>query len=151
VIEGVGDIVIRCSPEAVIAFVTDLEQYKRADLKIGRVLETRREGDRVFMRHDGKLRGIPGPPVSLELTVQGRSSVRYHSVPSFPSRCMLTFEGGFELTETPEGTRVVHTERFAFFLPWRLVAEPFLRAWLAADVQGEMARMKTILEAEAHA
>jgi hypothetical protein len=148
VIQGVGEAIVRRPPEAIIAFVTDLERYKKADWKIGRVLECRRVGDRIFMQHDGTLRGLPGPPVALEMLVEGRSSVRYRSVPSFPSRYMLTFDGGFELAETAEGTRVVHTERFRFFAPWRFVAEPFLRDWLAADVPKEMVRLKEILEAE---
>jgi hypothetical protein len=147
-IEGVGEAVIARPPEAIIAFVTDLERYKTADWKIGRVLETRREGQRIFMRHDGKLRGIPGPPVSLEMLVDGTSSVRYRSVPSFPAKLVLTFDGGFELSQVPGGTRVIHTERFRFFAPWRLFAEPFLRDWLAADVRAEMKRLKEILEAE---
>jgi hypothetical protein len=146
-IEAVGDVVIRRPSEAIIAFVTDLEQYKRADHKIGRVLATSREGDAFLMRHDGTLRGIPGPAVSLRLTVEGRSRVRYEAVPTFPSRLLLTFDGGFELTDVEGGTRVVHTERFRFRAPVRWVAEPFLRAWLANDVREEMARMKMILEA----
>lgn len=145
-IEGVGEATIACSPADVIAFVTDLERYKLADHKIGRVLEQRRDGDRVFMRHDGTLRGLPGPPVALEMTIEGTRSARYRSVPTFPSRLVLTFDGGFELETTPDGTRVVHTERFRFHLPWRLVAEPFLRAWIANDVAEEMVRMKQLLE-----
>lgn len=147
-IEGIGAAVVNRSPEAIIAFVTDLETYKLADLKIGRILEQRRDGTRIFMRHDGTLRGIPGPAVSLEMVIEGRTSVRYRSVPSFPSRFVLTFDGGFDLEETVEGTRVVHTERFRFFAPWRWVAEPFLRAWIAADVSAEMVRLKAILESQ---
>src|SRR6185295_1563807 len=147
-IEGVAEAVVRRPPDAIIAFVTDLERYKTADWKIGRVLESRRDGDRIFMRHDGTLRGLPGPAVALEMTVHGLTSATYRSVPTFPSSWMLTFDGGFELTETKEGTRVVHTERFRFFYPWRLVAEPFLRTWLAADIAEEMKRLKEILEAE---
>ena len=149
-IEGVAETVVRRPPQAILDFVTDLERYKTADWKIGRVLESRREGDRIFMRHSGKLRGIPGPAVSLELFVNGMS-VAYRSVPSFPSRWILTFDGGFELTESPDGTRVVHTERFRFFAPWRFVAEPYLRSWLAADIAEEMARLKEILESESSA
>ena len=146
-IEGIGEAIIHRPPAAIIAFVTDLERYKLADWKIGRVIEQRRDGMRIFMRHDGTLRGIPGPAVSLEMTIDGQRSVRYRSVPSFPSRYVLTFDGGFELEPTTDGTRVVHTERFRFFAPWRWLAEPFLRAWLAADVRAEVARLKQLLEA----
>lgn len=148
-IEGIGEAVIRVSPEAILSFVTDLERYKLADWKIGKVLETRRDGDTYFMRHDGTLRGLPGPSVALKMWVVGKTAARYHSVPTFPSRYFLTFDGGFELAETPEGTHVVHTERFRFFAPWRIFAEPFLRTWLAEDVREEMKRLKSILEAEA--
>jgi hypothetical protein len=148
VIEGVGEAIVKRPAEAVIAFVTDLDQYKRADWKVGRVFESRRDGDRIFMRHNGTLRGIPGPAVSLEMVVEGTSAVRYHSLPSFPSRYVLTFEGGFEMTITPEGTRVVHTERFHFKPPFSWFFEPFLRVWLAVDVHEEMKRLKSILERE---
>ncbi len=147
-IEGVGEAIVRRPPEAIVAFVTDLERYKLADWKIGRVLEVKRDGDRIFMRHDGALRGIPGPAVSLEMIVESRTLVRYRSLPSFPSRFVLTFDGGFAMTETPDGTHVVHTERFRFFAPFRWIAEPFLRRWIAADVAAEMQRLKEILEAE---
>jgi hypothetical protein len=147
-IEGIGEALVRRPPEAIIAFVTDLSRYKKADWKIGRVLESRREGNRIFMRHDGTLRGLPGPPVSLEMTIEGSTSVRYRSVPTFPSKWFLTFDGGFELSEVEGGTHVVHMERFRFHAPWRFVAEPFLRTWIAEDVPKEMARLKTILESE---
>ena len=51
---------------------------------------------------------------------------------------VLSFDGGFELTETSDGTGLVHTERFRFYAPWRYLAEPFLREWLAEDVRAEM-------------
>src|SRR4051812_44660476 len=97
-IEGVAEAVVRRPPRAILDFVSDLERYKLADHKIGRVLEQRHEGDHIFMRHGGTLRGVPGPPVSLVVEVDGLS-VRYRSVPSFPSRWVLRFDGGFELTE----------------------------------------------------
>ena len=94
-ITGVGTALVRREPAAIVAFVTDLAQYKRADHKIGNVLENERRGDVFFMRHDGKLRGIPGPPVTLELRVTTTSAthteVRYQGVPTFPSRYVLDF------------------------------------------------------------
>jgi hypothetical protein len=146
-IERIGEAVIARPPAAIVDFVTHLEQYKLADLKIGRVLEERREGGRVFMRHDGTLRGVPGPAVSLEMLIDpALRSVRSRSVASFPTRFVLTFDGGFELTPVDGGTHVVHRERFRFFAPFKWVAEPFLRAWLARDVMEEMVRLKALLE-----
>ncbi len=146
-IESIGEAVIARPPAAIVDFVTDLERYKLADHKIGRVLAQRREGNRILMRHDGALRGIPGPAVSLEMVIEDALTLRYRAVPTLPSRLVLSFDGGFDLRETPEGTHVVHTERFRFHQPFRLVAEPFLRAWLAQDIAGEMVRLKQLLEA----
>ena len=119
VIEGIGAAVIARPPAAIVDFVTDLERYKLADHKIGRVLEQRRDGNRIFMRHDGALRGVPGPAVALEMVIEDALTVRYRAVPTLPSKLVLTFDGGFDLRETPEGTHVVHTERFRFHQPFR--------------------------------
>jgi hypothetical protein len=156
-IEGVGEATIRCSKKAIVDFVTNLETYKKADLKIGRVLEQTRipasetsDGlERIFMRHDGTMRGVPGPPVSLEMVIESEHLVSYRAVPSFPSRFVLTFNGGFELHDLSDdagAVRVVHTERFYFYFPFRLIAEPFLRTWIANDVREEMLRLKQLLE-----
>ncbi len=151
-ITGVGTAVVRREPAAIVAFVTDLEQYKRADHKIGRVLVNERRGDRFFLRHDGALRGIPGPPVSLELRVTETTATQirvvYQAVPTFPSRFVVDFFGGFDLDVVEGGTRVVHTENFRFYLPFSVVAEPLLRDWLQRDIEAEMVRMKQILEDE---
>jgi hypothetical protein len=146
-IESIAEATIKRPPEAIIAFVTDLEQYKLADWKIGRVLECRHEGDAFIMRHDGKLRGVPGPAVSLEMRVNGME-LRYKDIPTFPSRLALTFDGGFDLFPNGEHTRVVHTERFRFKAPVRWVAEPLLRTWLQQDIEKEMVRLREILEAQ---
>jgi hypothetical protein len=139
VITGVGTAVVRREPAAIVAFVTDLEQYKRADHKIGRVLVNERRGDRFFLRHDGALRGIPGPPVSLELRVTETTATQIR---------VVDFFGGFDLDVVEGGTRVVHTENFRFYLPFSVVAEPLLRDWLQRDIEAEMVRMKQILEDE---
>ena len=138
-ITGVGTAVVRREPAAIVAFVTDLEQYKRADHKIGRVLVNERRGDRFFLRHDGALRGIPGPPVSLELRVTETTATQIR---------VVDFFGGFDLDVVEGGTRVVHTENFRFYLPFSVVAEPLLRDWLQRDIEAEMVRMKQILEDE---
>jgi hypothetical protein len=146
-IEGIGDIVILREPEDIVAFVTNLNTYKMADLKIGRVLEQRTEGNSIFMKHDGSLRGIPGPAVSLEMKIESQTKITYRAVPTFPSRFILDFNGGFELTLLEKGTRVIHVERFHFKVPFKFVAEPFLRNWLQTDIAEEMKRLKLLLEA----
>ncbi|MCB9626500.1 MAG: hypothetical protein H6725_03925 [Sandaracinaceae bacterium] len=53
------------------------------------------------------------------------------------------------MTIDGQTSHVVHTERFRFHAPWRFVAEPFLRNWIAQGVPKEMERLKAILESEA--
>jgi len=149
-IEGRGTVVIHAAREAIIGFVTDLERYKQADWKIGRVYETSRRADGAFyMRHGGKLRGIPGPSVALLMTIDD-GGAHYRSAGTGLARWFLTFDGGFDLVALPGGGgfEVTHIERFRFSRPWRWIAEPFLRRWLQADVEAEMFRLKQLIEAE---
>src|ERR1043166_3024565 len=156
-IEGRGTAVIRRAPADIIAFVTDLNTYKKADWKIGRVNEHRREvdaaGAAVFvMRHGGTLRGLPGPPVRLRMRVDADGNGAHYQSDGGVARFFLTFDGGFDLESVVDvdgvaATRVTHVERFRFHAPWRLVAEPFLRAWIKRDVEAEVVRMKALLEA----
>ncbi len=145
-IEGRGVVDIACTREDVIAFVTDLNRYKLADHKIGRVYFSSRDGDTVKMRHGGTLRGLPGPSVSLVLTVDAQGA-HYQSDGTGVARLFLTFDGGFEISQQPSGVRVTHVERFHFHAPWRWWVEPWLRAWLQADIEAEMGRMKALLDA----
>src|SRR6185436_13182617 len=101
-IEGRGTVVIRRPAADIIAFVTDLNTYKKADLKIGRVFEQRREVDAdgcvVFvMRHGGTLRGLPGPPVKLRMRVEKDGSGAHYRSDGGVARFFLTFDGGFDL------------------------------------------------------
>ena len=161
-IEGRGTVVIRRPAADIIAFVTDLNTYKRADWKIGRVYEQRREveagGDDVFvMRHGGTLRGLPGPPVRLRMRVAADGSGAHYRSDGGVARWFLTFDGGFDFepviddVDGAAATRVTHVERFRFHWPCRVVAEPFLRAWIQRDVEAEVVRMKALLEAAPNA
>jgi hypothetical protein len=150
-IEGRGTVVIKKPAAAVLAFVCDLEKYKRADWKIGRVYEQRRlTSSSFFMRHGGTLRGLPGPPVALVMTLDAGGAHYQSAGGGGVARFFLSFDGGFDIEPVDGGAavRVTHVERFRFHLPWRLVAEPFLRAWIQRDVEAEVLRLRDLIEAE---
>ncbi len=56
VVCGEGTTVIKRDPKDVLEFVFDVDRYRRADLKIGRVHWMRRDGNTGLVRHGGRLR-----------------------------------------------------------------------------------------------
>ncbi|MEO8898231.1 MAG: SRPBCC family protein [Candidatus Dormibacter sp.] len=142
---GHGEATIRCEPADVLEFVLDVDQYRKADHKIGRVHFARRDGNRGEVRHNGRVLGVPAPAATLafELTPSSMLDFRGVSLP-WPLRA---FHGSFTCEATPSGTRVVHRECFTF----GPVAGPLVRLvfgrLLGLDTQAEVVRMKRLLEA----
>ncbi|MEO8744124.1 MAG: SRPBCC family protein [Candidatus Dormiibacterota bacterium] len=141
---GHGEATIHCEPAEVLEFVLDVDQYRKADHKIGRVHFARRDGNHGEVRHSGRILGVPAPAATLafELTPSSRLDFRGVSLP-WPLR---GFHGSFTCAATPSGTQVVHRE-FTF----GPVAGPLVRLafgrLLALDTQAEVVRMKRLLEA----
>lgn len=143
---GEGAAVIRRDPKDVLEFVLDVDRYRRADLKIGRLHWIRRDGNGGLVRHGGRFVGLPAPAVTLsfKLLPYSRLDFQGEEVP-WPLR---GFEGDFTCEETTEGTLVTHRECFVL----GPIAGPMFRAvfggWLSHDTPAEIMRMKRILEAE---
>ena len=143
-LEAEATVVVRRSPEEALTWIRDLEQYRRADTKITKVL--RQTGDRVVYR--GRLRGVPTPAdENIVELVDGRS-LTFRGAPRWTRR-VLDFEGSFECRPVEGGTLLVHRERLGF-KPWpvRLVIEAWLRSWLQRDIEEEMVRLGQLLDAE---
>jgi Polyketide cyclase / dehydrase and lipid transport len=145
VIVGEAETTVRVSRADVVEFVLDLERYRQADRKIGRVIEIQRDGDTGTARFSSRVRGLPGPSgvYPFEVTATG---LRFGSPVAGRARWFLDFEGTFDLEETEGGTVVRHREVFEFKRPWRWLAEPLLRSWLEADTADEMVRFKQLIE-----
>ena len=143
-IGATGTTVIRCDPSEVMAFVLDVDRYRAADHKIGRVRYVRRDGDHGQVRHGGRFLGVPAPAATLsfELTPFSRLDFRGVSMP-WPLR---GFHGSFTCRPIPEGTEVVHSECFVFGQLSGWIFRALFGRWLAHDTQAEVIRMKLLLE-----
>lgn len=145
-IVGEATVTVHATPRAVFEFVFDLERYKLADRKIGKVGKVERDGTTGTAEFSARIKGIPGPRGVYPFTVE-ESRLTFSSPVAGPARWFLDFEGSFEVEETDDGTVVTHREAFAFKKPWRWVAEPVLRRWLERDTTEEMVRFKELVEA----
>ena len=147
-IAGDATVVIQCQPDDVFEFVLDLERYRQADRKIGRVVRVDRNGNRGTVRFWGRIRwGLPAPPADYAFELEPGRRLRFVSAGGFVAR-LLHFEGLFECSPNPDGEGIVvrHREEFRFKGPARPLLEPLLRRWLERDTPLEMERVKRILE-----
>lgn len=147
-IVGEATTTVSASADDVFDFVLDLERYRQADHKIGRVGAIENEGERGTVRFAGRIRGLPGPSGTYPFT-RTEAQLRFASPIAGPARWFLDFEGTFECEEGAGGTVVTHRECFDFKRPWRWLAEPLLRRWLEHDTTEEMIRFKQLVEADA--
>lgn len=146
-IVGEASTTVRAAPNEVFDFVLDLERYRQADHKIGRVGEVVRHGNAGTARFSGRIRGLPGPSGTYPFTITADRLV-FGAPIAGAARWFLEFEGSFVCEPTVDGTRVTHREAFLFKRPWRWLASPLLRRWLEDDTAAEMVRFKALLDGQ---
>lgn len=129
----------------ILDWIADLDRYRRADTKITKVI--RQTSDRVVFR--GRLRGIPTPADENAIELIPGQSLTFVGAPRWTRR-ILDFRGSFECEPVDGGTRVTHREELGF-KPWpiRMLAERWLREWMAEDIVEEMTRLRRLVEDEA--
>jgi hypothetical protein len=147
-IVGEASTTLQASARDVFDFVIDLERYRRADHKIGRVGEVRRSGDRGTAQFASRIRGIPGPAGTYPFVITGSRLVFGTPIAGAARSFLDYFEGSFECEATGDGTHVTHREAYRFKRPWSWLAEPLLRRWLERDTAAEMTRLKTLIESD---
>lgn len=131
-------------PQVILDWISDLDRYRRADRKITSV--RLQEPGRV--RYRGRLRGLPTPLDEQTVHLEPGHSLRFRGAPRWTRR-LLDFDGGFTCDSAGGGTIVVHDEQFGFKpAPVRWLAEWWLGAWLQADIEAEVLRLKDLVEAE---
>ena len=147
VVCGEGRTVIRRLPKEILEFVLDVDRYRQADLKIGRVHYVKREGNQGEVRHDGRLMGMRAPQVVLGFTLIPYSRLDFRGIRvPWP---LKGFDGFFTCAESPEGTVVVHRECFVFGPVGGRIFKLVLGRWLQQDTPAEVLRMKYLLEGAA--
>ncbi len=149
-IVGEATTTVSATPKDVFEFVLDLNRYRQADHKIGRVGTIDNDGDHGMVQFSGRIRGLPGPSGRYPFT-RTDSRLAFGSPVAGPARWFLDFEGSFDTEQTTEGTVVTHREVFKFKRPWRWLAEPLLRGWLENDTTQEMVRFKELVERDKNA
>ena len=142
---GEGTAIIGRSPRQVLEFVLDVERYRLADRKIGRVHWVRRDGNHGQVKHNGRLLGLATPPIVLAFTLTPWSRLDFEIVSApWP---LAGFDGWFTCAQTADGTRVVHRECFTLHPPASLL-DPLFSVSLARDTLQEVRRIKQLLERE---
>lgn len=142
-IEGAATTVVQATPAEVIAFVLDLDRYRRADRKIASARRVEGDGAKGIVVIRGRLRGLPTPADRQRYTVSPDGcTVEFRSAPSRWPGLLATFHGTVRCHPLPDGgTRVTHVERFTFTPLLSLLLNPYLRAWLRRDTAEEVARL----------
>lgn len=139
--------VVPASSREVLEFVLDLDRYRQADTKIGRVTQpvTLDENDEGHVRYWGRLRGTPPAPDTNIVRLSRWHELTFTSAPRQPARLILTFTGRFHCTETDVGCRVTHGYEIEFRRPFRWVYEPLMRTWLQTELEAELDRVQAIM------
>lgn len=139
--------VVPASSREVLEFVLDLDRYRQADTKIGRVTRpiTLDEHDEGRTRYWGRLRGTPPAPDTNIVRLTRWHELTFTGAPHQPARLLLDFTGRFRCTETDAGCRVTHDYEMRFRRPFRWVYEPLLEHWLQVELEAELDRVQRIL------
>ncbi len=98
-IEGVGEAVVPVSPEEAVGLVLDLDRYRQADFKIGKVKWVRPDAGGALVRFKSKMAGLPGPYVTQRVERCGNRLDVRTVAPKWMNR-MVTFEGVVDCTPT---------------------------------------------------
>lgn len=143
-------ITIDAEPQAILEFIADLRRYGEADHKIGTVHEApsvSASSPTSRARYRGRLRGLPTPPEWQQVVLEPWTRLTLRSEPDQWTNRIAVFEGGFHCEpQGPGRTHVTHYEEFRFNRALRPLAEAFLGAWLRADIEDEMHRLKELIE-----
>ena len=139
--------VVPATSQEVLEFVLDLERYRQADTKIGRVtrpvvLDDHDEGR---ARYWGRLRGLPPAPDTNIVRLDRWRELTFTGAPRQPARLVVDFTGRFTCTDTEAGCELTHSYEMTFRRPLRWIYEPLLRDWLQAELDDEVDRVCEIL------
>jgi hypothetical protein len=142
---------IRCTPEAFLDLVMDIEQYAEVDDKIRPVYWSHRSGNVLEFQFRPKLPGMPLPTPKLvqrvELTPRKRVDITNAPLPRNKiGNRTSRFKASFVCDPVDGATAVTRTIEMTFPAPMRWLLEPVLKRRLQAAVEDEMDRATARLE-----
>ena len=134
------------SPQEVIEFVLDLEQYRRIDTKILRVFSIEGPDDEGngSARILGRMRWTPPAPDVQDFSLERWQRLTFRGGARQPGRAVFNFTGTFECNEVAEGTEFTHAYVFDFTPPFRWL-ERVHRGSFTPDLRDEVDRLATHL------
>lgn len=131
---------VAASPQEILEFVLDLDQYRQVDPKIGKVISVEgpdSEG-RGSVKIWGKLKGLPHAPDRQDFVLRRWTDLTFTGAKRQPARFVFDFTGIVACQERQNGTTdVTHSYKFTFKGPFRL-AERFLGDWLQDQIEAEL-------------
>lgn len=139
--------VIAATTQEVLEFVMDLERYKKADDKIGRVIQPIVLGDDDVgtAKYWGRMRGTPPAPDANIVRVNRWTDLTFIGAPRQPGRLVFSFTGRFACTEVDEGCRLTHGYELDFHRPFSWLYDRLLDPWLQDELEIELDRVQAIL------
>jgi hypothetical protein len=142
---------IRCTPEAFLDLVMDIERYAEVDDKIRPVYWSRRTGNILEFQFRPKLPGLPLPTPKLvqrvELTPRTRVDITNAPLPRNKIGNLTSrFKASFVCHPVGDATAVTRTIEMTFRGPMRWLLEPVLKRRLQRAVEDEMRRAAARLE-----
>ena len=148
VVQAEADTLVTCTSRDVLELVLDLDRYRQADTKIGRVirpvvLDQHGHGS---TRYWGHMRGLPPAPDTNLVKLTPWTELTFTGAPHQPGRLVVDFQGTFRCEPTDAGCRVTHRYELSFHRPWRWIYGAGLQDWLQREVIDEMARLAALLD-----
>ncbi len=144
VLEARAEALVAASPEELLSFVLDVEEYRQVDRKItkswGMVGPDEAGAGSVWMI--AQMKGLPPAPYKQDFTLDRWRSLRFVGSARQPGRAVVDFLGLFECEPAANGeTRVVHSYRIEFKGPFRR-SESWLDRWLQDQLDDEVAQLR---------
>jgi hypothetical protein len=125
-------------------FILDVGAYREIDPRLSSIRWVRRAPDCTVFRFRPSLMGLPAP-LTTQLVTRRGDVVEIISLPG-PADAIVDFVGRLECRPGDGVTTVTRTLDFTFAAAVRWALDSRLEAWLAHDVEGEMRRLKRVLE-----
>ncbi|HXH81066.1 SRPBCC family protein [Nocardioides sp.] len=125
-------------------FILDVGAYQEIDPRLRSIRWVRRAPDCTVFRFRPSLMGLPAP-LTTQMVTRRDDVVEIISLPG-PADAMVDFVGRLECRPGDGITAVTRTLTFTFASAVRWLLDSRLESWLATDVEGEMRRLKSVLE-----